>query len=79
MASVSELTCIYSALDLYDHEVMVTEEKINQRKKNQGSLKMTWALVFLTKPLLKLFNKKLNSKKESKMEGRKGGREGKEG
>uniref|UniRef100_A0A8C7A348 Uncharacterized protein n=1 Tax=Neovison vison TaxID=452646 RepID=A0A8C7A348_NEOVI len=61
MASVSEISYIYSAHVLRDHEVTVTEEKTNQRKKNQGSLMMTLALVFLTKPLLNLFNKKLNS------------------
>lgn len=30
------------------------------RKKNLGSLMMTWALVFLTKPLVNVFNKKLD-------------------
>uniref|UniRef100_A0A8C9J828 Uncharacterized protein n=1 Tax=Panthera tigris altaica TaxID=74533 RepID=A0A8C9J828_PANTA len=52
VASVCELACIYLAFILHDKEVLVSENKINQRKKNSRSLIMTWALVFLSKPLL---------------------------
>uniref|UniRef100_A0A8I3W237 Uncharacterized protein n=1 Tax=Callithrix jacchus TaxID=9483 RepID=A0A8I3W237_CALJA len=51
MASVSELACIYSAFILHNDEVTLRRRKCKQRK-NPRNLMITWALVFLTKPLL---------------------------
>ncbi|EGV92231.1 60S acidic ribosomal protein P1 [Cricetulus griseus] len=36
------------------------EKKVEAKKKNLRSLMMTWALVFLTKPLVNMSNKKMN-------------------
>uniref|UniRef100_A0A8C6D143 Uncharacterized protein n=1 Tax=Moschus moschiferus TaxID=68415 RepID=A0A8C6D143_MOSMO len=48
----SEPISIYSALTLQEDEVTVPRSrKQKQRKKNLKSPMMTWALVFLTKPL----------------------------
>uniref|UniRef100_A0A2I2ZIC8 Uncharacterized protein n=1 Tax=Gorilla gorilla gorilla TaxID=9595 RepID=A0A2I2ZIC8_GORGO len=52
MAFVSQLACIYLALIPHDDEVTLRRRKWKQRKKNPRSLMVTWALVFLTKPLL---------------------------
>uniref|UniRef100_A0A8C7AIG9 Uncharacterized protein n=1 Tax=Neovison vison TaxID=452646 RepID=A0A8C7AIG9_NEOVI len=53
MALVLELACIYLALVLLPPPGLpqLRRRKWKQRK-NQRSLMMTWALVFLTKPLL---------------------------
>ncbi|KAJ1073201.1 hypothetical protein K5549_015492 [Capra hircus] len=57
MASISELTSI-SSLVLRQQEVLPhpsllpqLRRKEKQRKKNLKNLMVTWALVFLTKPL----------------------------
>uniref|UniRef100_A0A9L0SKL1 Uncharacterized protein n=1 Tax=Equus caballus TaxID=9796 RepID=A0A9L0SKL1_HORSE len=53
MASDLEFACIYLGLILHEDEVTVTENKINVLiKKELRSLMMTWALGFLTKPLV---------------------------
>uniref|UniRef100_A0A8D1U154 Uncharacterized protein n=1 Tax=Sus scrofa TaxID=9823 RepID=A0A8D1U154_PIG len=51
--SVSQSACIYSVLILQDNEVMEGKiyEKNLEAKKNMRNLMMTWALVFLNKPL----------------------------
>uniref|UniRef100_A0A4W2G864 Uncharacterized protein n=1 Tax=Bos indicus x Bos taurus TaxID=30522 RepID=A0A4W2G864_BOBOX len=51
-ASVLEPISVYSALILHEDEVMAAEDNNKaEAKKNLKSLMITWALVFLTKPL----------------------------
>uniref|UniRef100_A0ABI7X7L9 Uncharacterized protein n=1 Tax=Felis catus TaxID=9685 RepID=A0ABI7X7L9_FELCA len=62
VASVWELISLCSGPILHSDDVMLKRRKWEPRKKNQRSLMMTWALVFLTKPVFcNLFNKELNT------------------